>query len=354
MKGVMKMKNKKIIIGIIGGVIIAAALALFTTLYLVPYNKAKSEYNAAREQFDTETTALENINNALNDNIDTLQQVITAKDIPIDEFLISSAQDVIKEARKCSEEPIPKAPRTPLSIDKVKPVALEVLKLKDTVSETADYNNKILTKLKDMEAEYRSLIENFKTAGTDVEWIGIDKENTVLRFVTKLSNSNNAILRDVSIEWVAYDADGAVVGNYSGAQPDIPANGYVYYVGGAGSANLSGTPATVEVKVTSEGLLTNRVAPKVDVGNIRLKNNGFSYHTVSAECKTDTEVKTSQLDGVFIVKDADGKIIDSDFWYAENLPDTIKEEGKFIASDDFFDLPAIPNSAEVYIYYKWN
>lgn len=350
----MKSKKAKIIAGIIGGVIVTVALTLFITLYLVPYNEVKAEYNVAREQFDVEATALEKINKKLNDNIKSLHQVITAKDNPIDEFLISSAQDVINEAREYSEKSVPKAPRAPLSIEKVKPVALEVLKLKDTVSKMADYNNKILTKVKNTKTEYRSLIENFKTAETEVEWVGVDKESTVLRFATKLSNPNNAILRDLNIEWIAYDADGAVVGNHSGSQPDIPANGYVYYVGGAGSANLSGTPATVEVKVTSEGLLTNRVAPKIDVSNIQLKNNGFSWYTVSAECKTDTEVKTSQLDGEFIVKDANGKIIDADFWYSENLPDTIKEEGKFKVSEDYFDLPAIPKSAEVYMYYKWN
>lgn len=350
----MKSKKTKIIAGIIGGVIVALALTLFITLYLVPYNEVKVEYNTAREQYDIEATAIENINTELNDNIETLQQVITAKDIPIDELMISSAQDVINEARECSEKPIPKAPRAPLSIEKVKPVALEVLKVKGTVSEMSDYNSKILTKLKDTETEYRALIENFKTAETEVVWLGVDKESTVLRFVTKLSNSNNATLRDINIEWTAYDADGAVVGNHSGSQPDIPANGCVYYVGGAGSANLSGTPATVEVKVTSDGLLTNRAEPKIDVSNIQLNNNGFGWYTVSAECVTDTEIKSAQLDGVVIVKDAEGKIIDADFWRAENLPDTIKEGGKFKVSEDFFDLPSIPKSAEVYMYYEWN
>lgn len=350
----MKSKKVKIIAGITVGIIFAVALTLFITLYLVPYKDVKTEYNAAREQFNVEATALENINKELDANINSLQQVITAKEIPIDEFLISSAQDVINEAREYLEKPIPQVPKASLSIEKVKPVAVEILRLKDTVSETAKTNNEMLTRVKDMEAELRSLIENFKTAETDVEWIGVDKEHTVLRFVVKLNNPNKATLRDVNIEWTAYDADGVIVGNYSGLQPDIPANGYVYYVGGAGSANLSGTPATVEVNVTSEGLLTNRVSPKIDVSNIQLKNNGFSWYTVSAECKTDTEVKTSQLDGEFIVKDDSGKIIDADFWYAENLPDTIKKDGKFKVSGDYFDLSAIPNCAEVYMYYKWD
>ena len=104
----MKSKKAKIIAGVIGGVIIAVALTLFVTLYLVPYNEVKVEYNTAREQYDIEATALENINKELSDNIETLQKVITAKDIPIDELMISSAQDIINEARKCSEKPIPK------------------------------------------------------------------------------------------------------------------------------------------------------------------------------------------------------------------------------------------------------
>ncbi len=350
----MNSKKSKIIAGIIGAIIITVALILFVRLYLMPYNEVKVEYNAAREQYDAEVTVLKNINKELNDNIESLEQIIGTKDIPIDDFLISSAQDVIKEARKCSEESIPKAPGAPFSIEKVKPVSLEVLEVKDTVREMVDSNNEMLTKVKDMNVEYRTLIENFKTADVEVEWIGIDKESSVLRFVTKLNNPNNAILRDLKIEWIAYDADGAVVGNHSGSQPDIPANGHIYYIGGAGGANLSGTPATVEVKVTSDGILTNRVAPKIDVSNIQVKDNGFSFYTVSAECKTDTEIKTTQLDGTFIVKDDNGNIIDADFWNADNLPDTIKKEGKFVVSDDYFDLPAIPKTAEVYMYYQWH
>ena len=61
----MKSKKAKIIAGVIGGVIIAVALTLFVTLYLVPYNEVKVEYNTAREQYDIEATALENINKEL-------------------------------------------------------------------------------------------------------------------------------------------------------------------------------------------------------------------------------------------------------------------------------------------------
>lgn len=348
----MKSKKIKIIAGIISGVIVVA-LAFFIILYLVPYNNVKKAYNAACEQFNVGVTDLENVNKELNDNVELLNKAVTAKEVPIDELLISDAQDVVNEASKCLKKSVPELPKAPLSIKKVEPVTEEVVKLVDTVKEMIDSNSAMLEQVKDTEAEYSSLIESFKTGEAEVVWVGVDKESTVLRFVAKISNHNNAVLRDLKLEWTAYDADGAVVGSYSGLQPDIPANGYIYYVGGAGNANLSGTPATVELDVTGNGLLTNRVAPKIDVSNIQLKNNGFGWHDVSAECKSNAEIKTSQLDGQIIVKDANGGIIGADFWSAENLPDTIKEEVKFKISNDYFNLPTLPSSAEVYMYYNW-
>ena len=84
-----------------------------------------------------------------------------------------------------------------------------------------------------------------------------------------------------------------------------------------------------------------------------LKDNGFNWYTVSANCKTDSDIDTAYLDGQIIVKDSKGKIIDADFWNAENLPDSIKADGKFKVWEDYFDLPTFPKSAEVYMYYKW-
>ncbi len=350
-------KKKTIIIcSIIGAIVLIASLVLFVILYIIPYNEAKAEYNNAIEKFNVEVVALNDRNKELDDNIELLNQVINAKDIPIDNLLLSVAQDVLKEAREHSKDSAPEAPELTLSIEGVRLAASETLALTESVSKMGDYTD-ILTKVKETETEYSSMIENFKTVETDVTWVGVDKENTVLRFVVKLSNPNNYTLRDINIEWTALDVDGAIVGSYTNSQPDIPANGSVYYVGGAGGAHLSGTPATVEVNVASEGLLTNRVAPKIEVGNVQIKYNDFSifsYYTLSADCRTDTEVKTSQLDGSFIVKDANGKIIDADFWSADDLPDTIKENGKFKISNDYSDLPAIPKNAEVYMYYKWN
>ena len=195
------------------------------------------------------------------------------------------------------------------------------------------------------------MIDQFKGCAAEVIWVGVDTENTVLRFVAKMSNANPYTLRGVTTEWIAYDKNDAIVGSYDGSQPDILANDYIYYVGGAGGVNLSGTPARVEIKIKTEGLLTNRELPLISVNNIQIENHGFNWFTVSADCVTDSDINTADLDGQIIVKNDDGEIIDADFWSADNLPDSIGANGKFILSADFFNLPAVPKNAEVYMYY---
>ena len=347
-------KKKKVVIisSIVALIVLITAVVLFVKLYKIPYDEAKAEFNAAMEQYNAEVVALEERNDELDSNIELLNQVINAENIPVDELLLEEAQVILREARAYPKDSAPKAPELSLKIDKVKEATVELLKLSDDVSAMGDYSE-ILTKVQNTESEYRTIVENFKTAEAEVVWVGVDKESTVLRFVVKLSNPNNYTLKGIHLEWTAYDVDGAVVGNYSGSQPDIPANDYVYYVGGAGGANLSGTPANVDVKLTTEGLLTNRVSPQISVSNVQIKDNGFSWYTVSAECVTDSEINTVYLDGQIIVKDANGQMIDADFWNSENLPASLDVNGKFKVTNDYFDLPTFPKSAEVYMYYKW-
>lgn len=334
-------KKKKIVIigSIVAVLILIIAAVLFVKFYKIPYDDAKAEFDLVMKQYNVEVVALEERNDELDSNIELLNQVINAENIPVDELLLEEAQVVLREARAYPKDSVPEA-------------TVELSKLSDDVSEMGDYSE-ILMKVQNTEAEYRTMVENFKTAEAEVLWVGVDKENTVLRFVVKLSNPNNYILKGINLEWTAYDVDGAVVGNYSGSQPDIPANDYVYYVGGAGSANLSGTPANVDVKLTTEGCLTNRVSPQISVSNVQIKDNGFSWYTVSAECVTDSEINTEHLDGQVIVKDTNGQIIGADFWNAENLPTNLNANGKFKVANDYFDLPIFPKSAEVCMYYKW-
>ena len=344
-------KKWLIIIGVIAAVIvIAVAGVLYVNLYKIPYDAAVSNFNNAVEQFNVAAADLGKRNTELDDSIASLSAVVYADDIPVDEFLLSEANSVLEEARGITKDSVPVVPEMPKNTEEINAEASKILELVTEVQAMGEYGD-TLELLSTTETKYRTMIEQFQGCTTEVVWIGVDTENTVLRFVVKISNTNPYTLRGVTTEWVAYDKNDAIVGSYDGSQPDIPANGYVYYVGGAGSANLSGTPARVEMKIKTEGLLTNRELPVISVSNIQVENHGFNWFTVSADCVTDSDINTADLDGQIIVKNADGEIIDADFWSADNLPDSIDANGKFILDEDFFGLPDVPKDAEVYMYY---
>ena len=351
-----KQKNKsgknKLVISIICIAALAIAALLYFILYKRPYDKAVAEFNAVLETYNSEVSALDAKNEELDSSINALKQIINAENLPIDDLLLSEAQSVLTEAQNYPKDLAPEVPKLSGKIDEVIAATSELSTMVKEVQAMGDYSN-ILPKVKDTETKYRSMIDNFKGPEAEIVWTGVDEEWMVLRFVAKFSNPNDYTLKGVNTEWVAYDANEAVVGSFKGLQPDIPAHGYIYYVGGAGSANLSGTPANAEIKVTADGQLTNRVAPQITVENVQVINNGYNYYTVSADCETDSDVKTVDLDGNIIVKDANGEIIGSDFWGGDNLPDTLEAGDKFKLSVDFFHLPAIPQDAEVYINYKW-
>ncbi len=348
-----KNRNKKltIIISVVAAVVMIAAVVLYVFLYKIPYDEAVVGFNNAADRYHAAVTALDDRNKELNDSIMSLNQVIHTENIPIDEFLLLEANSVLEEARnipKDSALPIPEMPKKP---DEIKETTAKILESIPEVQAMGDYSETIEL-LSATKTEYQAMIDLFKSCESDVVWFGVDEENTVLRFVVQLSNPNTYTLRGVATEWIVYDKNDAIVGSFDGTQPDIPANDSVYYVGGAGSANLSGMPARVEVKITSGGLLTNRKLPQIALSNIQIKNNGFNWFTVFADCVADADIKTVDLDGQIIIKDANGQILEADFWSAENLPDSIDAGGKFAISEDFFDLSAMPEKAEVYMYYK--
>ncbi|MBQ9879364.1 MAG: hypothetical protein IJM45_02910 [Clostridia bacterium] len=358
-KAIIVNKKKIIVVFSIIGVVVFASLVLFMALYLVPFLAAKAEYNTAIEQFNNEIAALEARNKELDDSSDALHQVIDAEDIPIDELLLSDAQDVLNEARKYPKDSAPEAPKLTSGIEGIKLATSEALALSESVSKMGDYHD-ILTKVKSTETEYSSMINGFKTVEYEILWFRTYTllDNPAFKFLVKISNPNDYTIKGIKSEWTAYDSAGAIVSYLSTSQPDIPANGYIYYVGGAaGSAYFTGDPATVDFNITTEGTLTNRVTPKIKVSDVQFKNDGYSFgyhwYEVTANCQTDSEVKSDQLNGQLILKNADGKIIHADFWLADenNLPDTIKKDGKFKISITLLDLPDIPKDTEFYMTY---
>lgn len=339
--------------------LIAVAAVLYVKLYKIPhdeavrqYNEAVANYNSAVDQFNTAATALEERNKALDDSIADLGKIVYAENLPIDEFLLAEADSVLTEARSVTKDTAPTLSEMPESTDAINAETNNILALIPTVDGMGDYSDTI-DLLTATEEKYQNMIDEYQGCKTEVIWTGVDEEYTVLRFVVKISNDNDYVMRDVTTEWIAYDKNDAIVGSHDAAQADIPANGYVYYVGGAGSANLSGTPVRVEMRVTTDGILTNREMPQITVSNVQIINRGWGGFDVTADCVTDSEIMTANLDGQIIVKDAEGQIIDAEFWRADNLPDTIPADGKFILSEYLYDLPAVPTEAEVYMYYVW-
>lgn len=355
-----KHKTWVIVVSIILAIVlIAVAAVLYVKLYKIPhdeavgqYNEAVAKYNSAVDQFNTASAALEERNKALDDSIADLGRIVYAENLPMDEFLMAEADSVLTEAHSVTKDTAPTLSEMPQTTDEINAEADSILALIPDVEAMGDYSDTI-NLLTATEEKYQKMIEEFKGCKTEVIWTGVDEEYNVLRFVVKISNDNDYVMRDVTTEWIAYDKNDAIVGSHDAAQADIPANGHIYYVGGAGSANLSGTPVRVEIRVTTDGILTNRQMPQISVSNIQIINHGWGGFDVTADCVTDSDIMTANLDGQIIVKDAEGQIIDAEFWSADNLPDSIPADGKFILSEYFYDLPAVPTEAEVYMYYVW-
>lgn len=355
-----KRKTWVIIVSVILAIaLIAVASVLYVKLYKIPhdeavkqYNEAVANYNSVVDQFNTAAVALEERNKALNDSIADLSKIVYAENLPIDEFLLAEADSVLTEARSVTKDTAPTLAEMPQSTDEINTESANILALIPEVEAMGDYSETI-DLLTATEEKYQNMIDEYQGCKTEVIWTGVDEEYTVLRFVVKISNDNDYVMRDVTTEWIAYDKNDAIVGSHDAAQADIPANGYIYYVGGAGSANLSGTPVRVEMRVTTDGILTNREMPQITVSNIQIINRGWGGFDVTADCVTDSDIMTANLDGQIIVKDAEGQIIDAEFWSADNLPDSIPTDGKFVLSEYFYDLPAVPTEAEVYMYYVW-
>lgn len=332
--------------------LVAVGVCVYVKYYKIPYDAAVANYTDSVEQYNTAVFALEERNHNLDDRITALSSIIYADNIPIDDSLLSEANSVLEDARNVAKDSAAILPDMPSKIEEINTEAERILNLIPDIEAMGDYHETI-NLLSATEEKYRMMVEKFQGCKTEILWTGVDEESTVLRFVIKLINENDYAMRDVVTEWVAYDKNDAIVGSFSGAQSDIPANGCIYYVGGAGSANLAGTPAYIKINISTDGILTDRQMPQVKASNVQVIDIGFGGFYITADCITDSEIMTANLNGQVIVKDADGQIIAAEFWKANNLPDSISANGKFVLSEYFSDLPAMPMDAEVYINYVW-
>lgn len=183
-----------------------------------------------------------------------------------------------------------------------------------------------------------------------VDWFWTDEES-VFRFLATISNSSDKAIEGLETEWVAYDSNDAIIGSKKGTRPTIPAGGVLTYVGGAGSFNLSGVPARVEVRIINPGRFTSDAGPLIAVSDVKFEKDEFGpEYTVTAKASAPVELTTEYLGACIVLKNAAGDVVGADFWAPENLPSTIPAGSSFAVEAGFITVDEKPASAEVVVF----
>ena len=154
------MKKKIIIISVVVALLIAAGVAIFF-LKIKPVNEAKREYESVANPINEK-------NKELDDKIAELQKLIDSGEKPIDEQLIDTAKEVIKEAqsKKFLLEKIP---------SKAEDIKKETERLKGVTVDYSEY----LAKLDEANKNLSASIEGYKKFINPTEEYIITKLATV-------------------------------------------------------------------------------------------------------------------------------------------------------------------------------
>jgi hypothetical protein len=179
-------------------------------------------------------------------------------------------------------------------------------------------------------------------------WSSPDKDLRVFRAVAILHNPGSKTLEGTKIEWVAYDSSDTIVGSYKGTEPAIPAGGDAPYVAGAGGPNLSGIPSRLEVFVRDSGHFVDTPALVYKVSAVEMTQDGKNEYTVRAKARVGADsVPSKTLFADVVLKDKSGKVVGGDFWFPENLPDTLPAGSAFKIELPFVRTTSKPASAQV-------
>lgn len=183
-------------------------------------------------------------------------------------------------------------------------------------------------------------------------------DQPLVRFAVEIKNPADKARVGVRSTWKVLDANGVIVGTLEdSAQPAIPAGGSVWYVGGAGGANLSGTPASVEFEITDSGTLTDSApATKVVAENPTFERAGFDFYEglrsydASFVIAATADVTADDLGTVILLRDAAGEIVGADFADTDAVPSTLKAGEKANATATLQVATGEPATVEAYVY----
>jgi hypothetical protein len=145
------------------------------------------------------------------------------------------------------------------------------------------------------------------------------KDTDVVRFVAYIRNPHPYTVAGVTTRWEGYAADGTVVGTFSKTHPPILGGTSWTYVGGAGSANLTGRPASVAVFLEHPGQQTDALARTFPVEGVVVERAGGGDSQPDLYLATGTATTDgAPLDrvntrAIAVARGADGQIVGADF-----------------------------------------
>ncbi|MHB8740572.1 MAG: hypothetical protein ACYC62_05320, partial [Coriobacteriia bacterium] len=161
-------------------------------------------------------------------------------------------------------------------------------------------------------------------------WCDNDVEDPYFRFVAMIHNPGTKALVGLETEWVAYDAEGSIVGSFKSKRPMIPPGATIPYAGGAGGANLSGAPASAQVTVTNAGRFADDPPQVFAVSDVVVSADATNEYTVTARATSGTdELASAGIAAVIVLKNEAGDVIGGDFWLAEGLPEKLPPGSTF-------------------------
>jgi hypothetical protein len=206
-------------------------------------------------------------------------------------------------------------------------------------------------------ASWPSVDTNLVTPAPTVKqlWFWSETGGTnLMRVAATVSNPGLEPINGVAMSWNALDASGALVGSHSHTIPTINALSSWTYVGGAGAAELTGTPASATVVVAQKGSYVKQAATPYAADSVQFAVSTYGIYTgatdysVTGDITIGTnQIPSSSLDVAILLTNAAGQVVGADFDEPSNLP-AVLTPGLRIGIQDDMPATSMPTTATIY------
>ena len=189
------------------------------------------------------------------------------------------------------------------------------------------------------------------------QWFWSETGGTnLMRVVASVSNPGLEPVSGVKVSWNALNASGALVGSYSSTLPTINALSSWTYVGGAGAAVLTGTPASATVVPAEKGSYVTQVAAPYAADSVQFAVSpygggiypGATDYSVTGNITIGAnQIPSNSLDVDIVFTNAAGQVVGADFDQPTNLP-AVLTPGLRVAIQDDVPASSMPTAATIY------